>query len=163
VVEWLQQQHGIEFVAQALSAAAGAGQTAMCALLHSQGCALHHNACRQAAIHGHCATLRWLHEQGCPWDVQDVFVHVARSGYTSILAYFTEQAEVIQAEQMTYALNTAGASGRLQTAKWLRQHGAQWPNVLGVRDDASAQHWSAELLRWARAEGCTSPATFCYW
>jgi hypothetical protein len=162
VVEWLQQQHGIEFGAQALSAAAGAGQTAVCALLHSQGCALDHNACKQAAVHGHHDTLRWLHEQGCPWDVRRTFTDVAGCGYTNILAYFIQQGEVIDAQLLTEALNGAGASGRLQTAKWLRQHGAQWPSMLIYDRVDNVELWSGDALKWARTEGCTAPAGYCY-
>jgi hypothetical protein len=50
-------------------------------------------------------------------------------------------------------LNTAGVTGELGAAKWLRLHGAQWPFVLG---EALKGRWTERLLRWARAEGCTA-------
>jgi hypothetical protein len=50
-------------------------------------------------------------------------------------------------------LNTAGATGEMGAAKWLRLHGAVWPFVLG---EALEGCWTQRLLRWARAEGCTA-------
>jgi hypothetical protein len=50
-------------------------------------------------------------------------------------------------------LNTAGVTGELGAAQWLRLHGAEWPFVLG---EALKGCWTARLLRWARAEGCTA-------
>jgi hypothetical protein len=69
------------------------------------------------------------------------------------LAFVIKQGEVLDAELLTDALNTAGAGNKLQAAQWLRQLGAQWPAVL----KHGAQQWSGESLAWARAEGCTSP------
>jgi hypothetical protein len=157
VVEWLRQEQGIEVPTDVLFWAAGNGKISMCAHLRSIGCAWDVYACTQAAANGHYDTLRWLHEQGCPWDEREVFVDVARNGCTNILAYFTEQGAAIDAQLLTEALNGAGASGRLQTAQWLRQHNAQWPAVLSFEYFDEIEQWSGESLAWARAEGCTSP------
>eukprot|EP00953_Heterococcus_sp_UTEX-ZZ885_P025495 13868-Heterococcus_DN1.PRE.1 len=67
-----------------------------------------------------------------------------------------QQGEVIEPGTLTEALNCAGASGHLQTAQWLRQLGAQWPNPLSFDFHETVGHWSGEVLAWARAEGCTS-------
>jgi hypothetical protein len=52
------------------------------------------------------------------------------------------------------ALTAACEKGVLVVAQRLRQQGAVWPPVLRGR---LGQRWSAELLAWARAEGCTAP------
>jgi hypothetical protein len=156
VVEWLQQQEGVQFGARALSCAAVTGQTTMSAHLRGIGCDWDAEACRLAAVFGHYDTLRWLRENGCPWEAEVAFFDVSRYGYTSILSYFIEQGEVIEPGTLTEALNCAGASGHLQTAQWLRQLGAQWPNPLSFDFHETVGHWSGEVLAWARAEGCTS-------
>jgi hypothetical protein len=88
-----------------------------------------------------------------------VFVVAARHDYTNILDYVVEHGEVLSAELLTTELNTAGASGLLYTAQWLRQHGAQWPAVLSVGEAPFTQQWSDDAIAWARAEGCTSPVS----
>jgi hypothetical protein len=154
VVEWLQQQ-GIVIDAGVMKAAAGADQIAMCKYLHSTGCEWNADACYQAARNGHVNTLRWLRENGCPWDVIAVFHIAAHSSHTGILNFLIEQGEELSADLLTSALNAAGARGRLHAAQWLRQHGADWPDVL----QAGRMQWNGDTLAWARAEGCTSPAT----
>jgi hypothetical protein len=47
------------------------------------------------------------------------------------------------------------AGGLLETAKWLRNEGAEWPTVLKYGD----MHWLMNIVRWARQSGCTSAHT----
>jgi hypothetical protein len=61
-------------------------------------------------------------------------MHAANAGSIDILDLLREQGEVLDAELLTDALNNAGASGQLQAAQWLRQHGAEWPVVLGYQE-----------------------------
>jgi hypothetical protein len=97
----------------------------------------------------------WLREHGCPWDVSEVCSFAAGSGAIDILDYLLEQGAVLSAEALTNALFFTGFSSELQGAQWLRQHGAEWPAVLATD---SAVQWSADMIAWARAEGCISPA-----
>jgi hypothetical protein len=159
VMEWLRQQ-GIEIDVNVMGAAACAGQIAMCEYLHITGCAWNANTCSRAAESGQLDALHWLREHGCPWSVHDVCIYTARTGHTHIFDYVIEQGEVLDAQLLTEALNCAGAFSRLQLAKWLRQHGAQWPAVLQRREQSGmVLPWSAKSIAWARAEGCTSPTT----
>jgi hypothetical protein len=154
VVEWLQQQQGVHFGASAMAAAARAEHVAMCEHLRSMGCDWDTTACTRAATCGRLDTLRWLRENGCSWNVQAICMYAADNGFTNILDYVIEQGEVLDAKLLRQALNAAGASGHLRAAQWLRQHGAQWPAVLGNNED---QHWSGGVVAWARALGCTAP------
>jgi hypothetical protein len=135
VVEWLRQQQGVEINASALVNAAGAGRTAMCAYLRSIGCDWHTDACAEAANLGHLDTLRWLRANGCPWDVAEVCFYAACHSTTDVLDYIAEQGELLSAEQLIHALNIAGANAGTRAAQWFREHGAQWPAVLGEYDD----------------------------
>jgi hypothetical protein len=147
-VKWLQQQQAVVIGAETLSRAAGAGQIAM-----RIGCEWDVDACSAAAESGQLDTLRWLRENGCPCDIREVCSAAADGDSTDILDYIVDQDEVLDAEMLTEALNSAGASGSLAAAKWLRLHGAQWPSVLEFED----QQWEDYMITWARAEGCTSP------
>ena len=155
VIDWLRQQEGIVIDAEAMSFAAGAGHIAMCQYLRSIGCDWDSSACGCAAGTGHLDVLRWLRDNGCPWNVSEVCTNAAASEFIDMLDYVIEQGEVLDAELLTRALNTAGSRNRLQAAQWLRQHGAQWPAVLMCR----ARQWNDDMIVWARAEGCTSPVT----
>eukprot|EP00953_Heterococcus_sp_UTEX-ZZ885_P021737 12108-Heterococcus_DN1.PRE.5 len=159
VVDWLRQQQGIRINGRVLSWAAGAGQTALCQHLLSKGCEMEAYACFEAARFGQIGTLRWLREQGCPWNVSEVCTGAACGGYLDIFDYVIEQGEVLDAELSTDALNWTGVHNRLQAAQWLRQHGAQWPAVLRQTVEFCTMQWGSDTLAWARAEGCTSPTT----
>jgi hypothetical protein len=165
VLEWVRQQQGIVIDADAIAAAAGYGQIAMCQHLRSIGCDWDTNACTEAARCGRIDMLRWLREHGCPWTVSEVCIQAARNGHSSILDFIIEQGEVLNTELLTDALNQAGACSELRTAQWLRQHGADWPAVLSYHEpdwpglEYSVRQWCDDVLAWARAEGCTSPTS----
>jgi hypothetical protein len=126
----------------------------MCEHLRSVGCDWNDDTCSHTVVCGHLDTLRWLREHGCPWNVRQICMRAADSGYIDILDFVIEQGEVIDAELLTDALNMAGAGNQLHAAQWLRQHGAEWPTELGYDEN---ELWSDRLVAWARAEGCDSP------
>jgi hypothetical protein len=153
VVEWLRQQ-GIQINAEVFVWAAGASQIAMCEHLRRTGCEWDSDACRKAADRGRLDTQRWLREHMFPWDLREVCLGASFNGYTDIFDYIIEQGEVLSEWELAYCLNRAGSRGKMDTAQWLRQHGAAWPDVLGLSEQ---YQWSADMLALARAEGCTSP------
>jgi hypothetical protein len=156
LVEWLQQQQGVIFDSDAMKWAADAGQTAMCKHLRNTGCEWNAEACTRAAESGRSETLRWLREHGCIWDVREVCIRAAGNGHTDILDYVKEQAEVLDAELLTEALDFAAVLDQLQSVQWCRQLGAEWPDVLGYGEH---KQWSHDTFAWARAEGCKSPVS----
>jgi hypothetical protein len=150
---WVMQQPDIGRGPQAMYSAAARGHTAMCAFLRSEGSPWHKLACCAAAEGAHADTLRWLHEHGCPWIPNGVYLSAAKGGSIDALSYLQQQGIEFTAERLTAMLLRAGAYSKLAAAQWLRQQGAEWPDVLNV-DNAE---WSGEVLAWARAAGCTSP------
>jgi hypothetical protein len=79
----------------------------------------------------------------------------------SILAYVIQQGGLPEAAELTHMLNAAGAYGKVEATKWLRQRGAEWPAVLqytevGVYGMPVRHSWWGPVLDWARSEGCTS-------
>jgi hypothetical protein len=159
LIEWLRQQPGMVFDRNAMASAGGNGQTAICQHLRSIGCEWDTDACTAAAATGHIDTLHWLRDNGCPWNVSEVVNGAARNGCTDVLNFVIEQGEVLDAELLTDALQSAGVNDQLQAAQWLRQRGAQWPDVLSYYAQVFFEQWNGETLAWARAEGCTSPIT----
>jgi hypothetical protein len=85
-------------------------------------------------------------------------MRAAYNGCTDIFDYVIEQGEVLDAESLTNAFNHAGTSKSLRAAQWLRQHGAEWPLALSAGEEPYIHPWSADMIAWARAEDCTSPA-----
>jgi hypothetical protein len=87
MVEWLRQQPGVVVSAETLAWAANSDQISMCKHLRSTCCDWDADACSDAASGGALGALRWLRENGCPWDSSEVFVSAARNGHTEILDY----------------------------------------------------------------------------
>jgi hypothetical protein len=82
--------------------------------------------------------LKWLHENGCPWDVRKYVI--AESG--------------VSVSKLSELLNIAGAQFNSYIGERLREEGAEWPTVL--KDGSKV--WQPEMIDWARSQGCTSPA-----
>jgi hypothetical protein len=91
LLQYLKQQ-GYAFGAGAMNAAAYAGHTHICEYLRAEQCAWGDDACKQAALGSQLDTLRWLHKQGYPLDIQKVRMAAARTlrPGTSVLKYLTE-------------------------------------------------------------------------
>jgi Ankyrin repeats (3 copies) len=158
LVEWLRLEHDVETDDETITAAASFGQIDMCKHLLSIGCEMEYCACSVAAENGHIDTLHWLLENDCSYCMSEVCMGAARHGYVDILDYIVEQGELFDTEQLTEALNCAGMHNQLTAAQWLRQHGAEWPGLLGCNERYCVRQWSSDMVVWARAEGCTAPA-----
>jgi hypothetical protein len=124
----------------------------MCAYLYAEKCPWTEATCTEAAINRHSSTLRWLREHGCPWDTKHIHVVAAQGGSIDVMVYLQQQGIVFTAGVLTEMLSYAGAYNHLAAAKWLRAQGAEWPAML-----CWGHQRLAEILEWARAEGCTSP------
>jgi hypothetical protein len=138
---------------EVMSAAAERGYTHICQYLHTEDCAWSTDACECAAHGGHLPTLRWLHEQGYPWDAQVVRLAAAKRDHLPILKYMADVEPAATAAQLVELLAAAGALRGLGVAKWLRQEGAEWPAELRYL----SYLWKGTVLQWAGGEGCTSP------
>eukprot|EP00953_Heterococcus_sp_UTEX-ZZ885_P039464 20226-Heterococcus_DN1.PRE.1 len=91
MIAWVAQQPGAVFMASTMCAAAEHGRTAVCEYLLSQQCPMTAHACTRAAAGGHLSTLRWLRGNGCPWNVDAVYIAAAEGGSAEVLAYLQQQ------------------------------------------------------------------------
>jgi hypothetical protein len=154
LLQYLKQQECI-FGASVMSIAAARGDTQMCQYLRSEQCPWETRACGNAARGGHLDTLRWLHEQGCPWEIQADRVTAVVLGLPLVIFQYMLDAEpAASAAQLTELLRRAGMFKRQPIAEMLRQYGAEWPAELRCYGN---ECWHADMVQWARDEGCTSP------
>jgi hypothetical protein len=78
------------------------------------------------------------------------------------MMYLNQQSEGAEwnAKLLTDMLNKAGYYNQLETAKWLRLQGAEWPDNADptgrVRLLVRGEFQEGDALQWARAEGCTT-------
>jgi hypothetical protein len=170
VVMWLRAEQHVQLDVGLIEMAAMQKHLAVIQYLREAGCPWDASACTAAAgYHSRriktaderCATLKWLLDNGCPWNIAEVRKEAAANGI-DMLAYVIQHGGVPDAAELTQMLNAAGAFGKLEAVKWLRQQGADWPAVLQYQylfcNAPLVQAWSVSTLKWARSEGCTSAA-----
>jgi hypothetical protein len=151
-----EQQQRFELTCHVMSKAAEYGHLSLCQWLHNAGCPWDSSACRNAVDGGYLEVLRFLHDNGCPWDGGLILYNavIATHNNASMLQYLWEQGLQLNAAKLTEYLNYAGTNNKLESAKWLREKGAQWSDVL---QDPDGDIWYDNMVAWARAEGCTAP------
>jgi hypothetical protein len=148
---WVLQHSGAQLSEAVMTVAASKGHTDLCQYLYGQQCPWNKYSTRCAAHFGHVDLLRWLIANGCDWNASDVCLAAAQGGQIAVLVYMQQQSLLSSAARLTRTLACAGCHNKLAAAQWLRAQGAEWPAVF-------KRQWSSEVLAWARAEGCDTPA-----
>jgi hypothetical protein len=167
IFEWLQQQQQqqqqcFHLSCNVMKEAAHYGHLPLCKWLRSAGCPWDDSACGVAVHGGFLDVLRFLHENGCPWDERLILYNAVTATYsdTNVLQYLWEQGLQLNAAKLTEYLSYAGSNNKRESAKWLREKSAQWPDVL---QDPDGIIWEDNrMVEWARAEGCTAPVGVMY-
>ena len=117
---------------------AKAGDLDMLKYLHENGC-LGSETCRRpwdsetwggaemeghcwaAAAGGHLNVLKWLRQEGCPWD-ESTFYYAAIEGHLDILKYAHENGCPWNEKTCSFA----AWGGHLEVLKYARAHGCPW-------------------------------------
>jgi hypothetical protein len=86
---WLLQQPDTHLNNLVMSAAALSGHTALCKYLDAQQCPNQHST-SDAACGGHKILLRWMIDNGYPWDAQSLCYSAAQSSSVEVLTYLQE-------------------------------------------------------------------------
>jgi hypothetical protein len=155
----LLQQQGFAFTAKLCAFAASFGQLPVLQYLRSQGCPWTAETTDEAARSNSVDCLRWAREHGCPYDGTTLCTTAAKAGSVAVLRYLQEQGLLSSdAQLLTELLLVAGACKELVAAQWLKAQSGPWPTVLRLSDNCTTA-WCADVLEWARAEGCTAPTT----
>jgi hypothetical protein len=161
---------GAAYTTATMQEAAESGDRPMCEFLYAHQCPWDYECCLNAARASVCDNydenlnlLRWFRQHGCPWYVEELACFAAHTDSVALLEFMQQQGVEFTTGQLTILLSVAGADDSLTTAKWLKQQGAEWPEVLqdcGLYTDG--EQWYGDTLAWARAEGCTAPLDYHY-
>jgi hypothetical protein len=116
-----------------------------------------------AAGHGKLEVLEWMHKCGCPFVAEAVIEAGFGSNDLATVNWLYKQFEPsFTAEFKQNLLWRAGYANDLLVAKWLRGHGAEWPDTFCFTEhstfdisDIGDGCWSLECVQWAIASGST--------
>jgi hypothetical protein len=104
----------------------------MCQLLHREGCLWSQEVCYSAAQRGHLQTLRFLRDNGCPWDVSgvssksDMCTAAVACGTADILEYMAVEEEVqFEASTLQWMLTSAELNNNAAAVLWIEQRWRQ--------------------------------------
>jgi hypothetical protein len=79
--------------------------------------------CR-AAVNGHIELLRWLVDNGCPWDARDLCKIAVQRSSVELLMFLQQQDVLTSATMLSRMLREADTRQKHAAAQWLRQQGA---------------------------------------
>ena len=114
--------------------------------VRENGCPWDEKTCSWAAKGGHLATLKWARENGCPWD-EETCANLAEGGHLETLKWAHEND--CPWDDRTCA-NLAGG-GHLEMLLWARENDCPWSEWT-----CACAAWGGhfEILKWARENGC---------
>lgn len=115
--------------------------------LREQGCPWDWQTCAQAARGGHLEVLTWARSNGCPWNA-NVCANAAMGGNLRLLMLLRDQGCPWDWRTCTSAIR----GEYLEILDWTTQQpGCPWncENLKGAAED-----WHVEMLQWARERGC---------
>ena len=95
--------------------------------------------CGKAARGGHLEVLKWLRENGCPWDAQTCAA-AAEGGHLDVLKWLRNQG----CPWDERACAEAAGKGNLGMLKWLREKGCPWDFMCRRTSDPRIQTYLDE-------------------
>jgi Ankyrin repeats (3 copies) len=141
------QDQGCEYNEDTMIGAAMRGHRAVCEYLVAEQRPTDRYACQEAAENGHFEVVRFLHENGCPWEVENICSAAAGQGSIELLQYLKQQGRVFNVRAMRYAAR----GGHLHACQYLRAEQCPW-DTMACHSAACEGHLST--LRWLREQGC---------
>lgn len=116
-------------------------------------CAWSAAVCTAAAANS-AECLKWLRQQGCPWDAM-CFSMVARQGELSLLQWMHAQDSSCPMDS-PYVMAAAAWGNRLETMKWIRMQDIHAPWDESCTQHA-VYHRNLAMLRWLRQQSPPCP------
>jgi len=113
-----------------------------------------YQVCMKAAECGQLATLQWLRQNGCSWDIETSSV-AAKGGHLSVLQW----ARANGCEWDSQTCSSAALGGHLSVLQWVRENECPW-NEMTCSNAAGGGH--IPILQWARENGCAWDSYTCY-
>jgi hypothetical protein len=106
----------------------------------------HYNCCKDAAINGNLKALKWLKEQGCPWN-ENTFGVAVKNGNIDTLVWLKENG----CPWNSWTFVSAAEHGDLKVLEWLKENGCPWDRYTFV---IAALCRNLEILNWLKEQGC---------
>jgi hypothetical protein len=126
--------------------AAWKGQFEVLKWLHANGCPWDVETCSKAAFEGRLEMIQWLRANGSPWDTMTC-MHAAQAGHLEVLQWL--HANWCPWDEETSL--AAARRGHLELLKWAIAKGCPWhPRVRSHAEERG----HLELVNWAIANGC---------
>jgi hypothetical protein len=114
--------------------------------VRQQGCPWDRSFCKAAAQGGHLAVLQWLRQEGCPFNCSTCEA-AARGGHLEMLQWAFQNG----CQLSMNVCSEAAASGKLGVLQCARSHGCPWDERSCA---AAAGNGDLLMLQWARRNGC---------
>jgi hypothetical protein len=129
-----------------MNKAAEKGDTDVLKWLRENGCPWNECACSYAAENGHLDMLKYLRSNGCPWN-KWMCEYAARNGHLDVLKYLREND--CPWDELTFS--ATARNGHLDVLKYLRENDCPW--------DERACYYAAynghlDVLKWLHSNGC---------
>ena len=122
--------------------------------LHENGCPWDQSTCTCASLVGHLECLQYAHENECPWD-EDTCKYAAEKGHLECLKYLHENGCPWDED----TCEGAARNGHLECLKYLHDKGCPWD---GMACSAAAGGGHLECLKYAHEHGCPWFENTCY-
>ena len=135
------------------AAAARSGHLDVLKYLHENGCPWDKSTCERAAIGGHLNVLKYAHENGCPWD-EETCRNAAWGGHLDVLKYAHENGCPWDERTCLWA----ALRGHLNVLKYAHENGCPWNEwTCGV----AARGGHLDVLKYLHENGCPWDETTC--
>ena len=130
------------------------GRLEMLRFLCDEGCPWDRRTCFEAAYYGHLECLKYAHEHGCPWD-ENTCSKAAFSGHLECLKYAHEQRFPLS----WWTSCCAASEGQLECLKYAHENGCPWHKRTC---SYAARYGQLECLKYAHENGCPGSANYAH-
>ena len=154
-----QWQPGTQLNSGLCENAAGKGWLAVLRWLRQNGAPWDRWTCSAAANGDHLAVLEWALSQGCPWPWDSKAIDTWHAAYAGRHAFLNWARQEGMSDHMEkHACAHAAGGGQMATLRWMRRQGWDW-NWRVCAYAAGRGHLA--ILHWARQHGCAWSAETC--
>jgi hypothetical protein len=113
--------------------------------------------CDGAAYYNKLSLLQWLHYHSCPWHEEPLVLCASTRGSIVMLELLSTVTAPWSSNIKQAMLHKAACDSRLDVVRWLRAHGAEWPEVFFIEEyylhDTMHRCWHVSTVEWALASG----------
>ncbi len=139
LANWYRNHLHYPLTDQSSAAAANMDNLPMLKWLRENGCPWDERTCDAAASRGHLNVLQWARANGCPWNAREGGMKAAREGHLAILQW--AHANGCPWDDW---IRIGAAFGHLEILKWAHANGCPWDEVTWIYARESVKPWLRE-------------------